>query len=626
MNGRMKTRIARCAEALSRARGVCRMLRSGLPLLPAAALVLLAGCSELGVGHRDQPCNEQDQCLPGLVCNAEKRCVPPGGDGGLDADGDAGVDGGQEDGGQDDGGLDGGQDDGGVDGGQDDGGVDGGQDDGGLDGGQDDGGFDGGQDDGGLDGDDGPAAYVLQPSWSLAWNARGDDTFYGVDDIELHLATLGNGDVIVAGSYDVDFVIDVGLPGQPSGSDIFIVRLPADGGAPPWVSRFGGQMQQRLLALATDDDDNIYLGGAFANRIDFGGDVTLEAIADEDAFVAKLSAEGVVQWAVRWGGPGNQAVTALDATAGDTIYAAGHISGDMELGEGGSSVVCGAGFDAFVVAASAGNGAEIESMTFGGDLHQRARALAVAGDGAVVYLAGDYSGQPTDLAGTGACSGLPYAAASQEKAYVLRLGSGLVDACDWALVVGDAEESGAALVRGVVLDGGGLWVTGEYGGELDVWLPEDSAVASLRAATREDAWLARLAVADGGVDWWAGFGGGSLQRGVALDRVAGLIAWTGTFDETITFGDHTLTTDPNEGDAFLALFDGQAGHSWSRALGGDHSQRGRALAATGDGGLYLAGTSAGDITIGEAVHRGGGLIFVVRLEPPSPRLRRAGPL
>ncbi len=79
------------------------------------------------------------------------------------------------------------------------------------------------------------------------------------------------------------------------GNDIFIAKLDATSagaGAVLWAQGFGGSGNDRGLALATDSNDDILLGGDFTQTIDFGlGPLTAPGTAS-DAFALLLDAAG----------------------------------------------------------------------------------------------------------------------------------------------------------------------------------------------------------------------------------------------------------------------------------------------------------------------------------------------
>jgi hypothetical protein len=77
-----------------------------------------------------------------------------------------------------------------------------------------------------------------------------------------------------------------------------------------WAHSAGGLLADAGRAVATDPQGNVYVAGTFQGQAQFGG-VTLTSAGDDDAFVAKYSPSGVLQWAQRMGGPLHDEATAI---------------------------------------------------------------------------------------------------------------------------------------------------------------------------------------------------------------------------------------------------------------------------------------------------------------------------
>ena len=391
------------------------------------------------------------------------------------------------------------------------------------------------------------------------------------------------------------------------------------------VPRFPGSSQtdialihREVLPFSVDADCRFALEvGAGVDAPGAGlGELAVED-GEEDGYLVKLSGgDGQPNWALHLKGLGQQAVTALALGPSGELVAAGRFTDEVVLGDGGQTLTNSndSGHDAFMVELDASTGSVIHSKVFGGSVHQRVSALAVD-SGGNVYLAGHYIGQPDNPGAAPACTGLPAADPQASHVYVLRFGGGVYGECDWALVLGDDRGSGQGLparLRDMALVGGDVWLTGDFEGRLQIKMPVADGAPLLEGRVAEDAWLAHFGQQQAAYRWWADFDGSSQQRGVALAGSQQRVLWAGTFDQEIDLGAGTLA---GSGEAFLAAFDEQHGHRWSRAISGLQGQRARALAAADDGGIYLAATSTGDIRIADQDHdhTSGALILVLRL-------------
>lgn len=121
---------------------------------------------------------------------------------------------------------------------------------------------------------------------------------------EIDVALDGSGNLLVAGDHNaaIDFGSGVSLQ-APDGENAFVLKL-TSAGTPAWARSFGGAMAQNGRAIACDDDDNVLVTGQFANTIDLGTG-ELSATGD-DAFIARLSADGTPLWGVGFGTDGVQ--------------------------------------------------------------------------------------------------------------------------------------------------------------------------------------------------------------------------------------------------------------------------------------------------------------------------------
>lgn len=138
-------------------------------------------------------------------------------------------------------------------------------------------------------------------------------TFLGGSDLDVgvSVAVAPNGDRCIAGyTYSTDFP---GAPGAAAaGTDAFVTRLPAAGGPLLFTAILRGSGSENVTDLAADGEGNLYVTG-FTNSADFpvrnafqpqpGGYV--------DAFVTKLSPEGVVLWSSFLGGVNEDVANAL---------------------------------------------------------------------------------------------------------------------------------------------------------------------------------------------------------------------------------------------------------------------------------------------------------------------------
>jgi hypothetical protein len=138
---------------------------------------------------------------------------------------------------------------------------------------------------------------------------------------------------------------------------------------------------------------------------------------------------------------------------------------------------------------------------------------------------------------------------------------------------------------------GAVFVTGDFGGELDV------GNEVFLAQGEEDVFLAKLD-ADGNPLWGKRFGDerGQQTGGVAVDGM-GNVLLTGSFAGTIDIGGDLLTSSGGK-DAFLAKLDTSGRRLWSKRFGDASDQETTGIAVDGEGNLLLTGLFSGLLDFG----------------------------
>ena len=142
---------------------------------------------------------------------------------------------------------------------------------------------------------------------SFGTNENGDPQTLYQDDHGQDLACDSNGNIYVTGflsniSSQQQVATFDGITVQlaPEDSTGFVAKLSNDGNW-IWVETFGGEFEQRDIAITVDDDDNVYLTGAFSGTQSFGPHV-MTANGESDIYVTKVDSDGNFLWARQAGG------------------------------------------------------------------------------------------------------------------------------------------------------------------------------------------------------------------------------------------------------------------------------------------------------------------------------------
>lgn len=176
----------------------------------------------------------------------------------------------------------------------------------------------------------------------------------------------------------------------------------------------------------------------------------------------------------------------------------------------------------------------------------------------------------------------------------------------WRTRFGDM---GTQTVSAAAIDAAGDLVTaGVFSGMVDFGL------GTLTSAGNYDIFLAKLD-ADGNALWAARFGDASSSHVPGLAVGVDGIYIGGYFGGSVDFGGGALTSGGSN-DAFIAAFDADGAHRWSKRFGNALSQRALALAAQTSGEIVVAGEFAGqmDLGLGTLTNAGGGDAFLASFD------------
>ncbi len=379
--------------------------------------------------------------------------------------------------------------------------------------------------------------------------------------------------------------------------DIFLAKFDPAGDV-VWAKSFGDPTDNDLgNAVAVDAMGNVYLGGGFGGTADFGGGV-LTASSDVDIFVAKFDAAGAPLWSRRFGSSGgisgyNEA-TALAIDPNGDVVVGGTLHGKVTFDA--TSLPTTLGADVFVTKLAGATGAVVwakqfkeQSGTTNVDSTLQRLALDSTGN---VFIAGQFQGNIffTAFPGKLTTSG----------------GGG-----DWDAFVAKLDTNGNA-----------SW--GEaFGTAIDYDIAADVAVDS-----------ASNVVVTGYVSGDTNFGGGVVSAPVGGARHAFLLKYTnigGVVNAKIfpVISGISLTVDAADAiyltgalvasgdlgggalpfgggtDMFLAKFDANLAHVWSKSFGATGAQAASAVRydkATMS--VVLTGFDSGNIDFGAGVLTG----------------------
>ena len=221
------------------------------------------------------------------------------------------------------------------------------------------------------------------------------------------------------------------------------------------------------------------------------------------------------------------------------------------------------------------------STRFGGVGADVGRAVAVDGSG-IIAVTGNFS-QAVDFGG-----GDLFSAANSDDIFFAEYSSSGTH--QWSKGFGASQNDYG---YGVAVDGSGNAVfTGQFNGTVNF------GGGPLTSAGGSDIFVAKYNLA-GGHLWSKRFGSTAddVAYAVAMNG-AGDVAITGHFAGTIDFGGGPLTLAGTNADIFVAKFDANGVHQWSRRLGDTQADEGMAIAMDESGNVVVTGNFQGTVDFG----------------------------
>ncbi|HEU0034810.1 MAG TPA: hypothetical protein VFQ53_29500 [Kofleriaceae bacterium] len=204
--------------------------------------------------------------------------------------------------------------------------------------------------------------------WTKTWGAARDEDAKAV---------AVNGDLVaVAGNFLDELVLEDKSHQAVNSDDIYVAAFTADGKL-AWMWTAGGIDSDGANAIAAAPDGGWYVGGSFRKVSSFDQTKTeYKSKGGTDAFLAKLSKTGDLEWVKTFGGAYDDTILHLAVDERGNVYVQGHFKDKSDWG--GGELVAGGGSDNDVVLAKYDvNGDHVWSKRFGNAFNDVAGGLAV---------------------------------------------------------------------------------------------------------------------------------------------------------------------------------------------------------------------------------------------------------
>lgn len=364
------------------------------------------------------------------------------------------------------------------------------------------------------------------------------------------------------------------------GQDLVLMRYDSNG-KKLWSRVLGAGESASGAAITVDGSGNVIVAGSVTGELS-----GTNAVGGADSLVVKYSADGVEQWARRFGGTADDRAQSVSVGADGTVYVAGQAN--SAIGGVGNT----GGTDGYLRAIDT-NGNTLYTRAAGtGAGTQQVKATAIAADGGLIvateeegravltkYAAGDDgTGAPVwtlDLgdmdsgrigglavdetgaiylsgaAGAGFAPSAPVTGnAGGRDAVLVKINDGASASVGYTTFLGSAEDNSATAVT---VSGGKVYLTGKT---------SDALPGATQDGNR-NAFAASLDAATGAVDWVqqvSGRGGLSEGAGIVVDPAGdNVLSRLGLPSGSLSYSDSRLVTDRSAlraGDHFYVSVDG----------------------------------------------------------------------
>jgi hypothetical protein len=206
--------------------------------------------------------------------------------------------------------------------------------------------------------------------------------------------TAGTSDeLVISGTFEGTANFGVGFPAfSDGGNDIFVLKLDGTSGEPNFIRRIGGTDQEYVHKHVRDQQNNIYLTGDFRSSLDLDpgmGAFVVTSNGLTDAFLIKLSNDGVFRWGKTYGSAGVDYGTALATDIENNVLIAGRFSDNISLGS--LSLQTKGGSDIFLAKIDhLGNTVWVNSF---GDTQNDQPSALITNNNGIIYLGGTFRGK-----------------------------------------------------------------------------------------------------------------------------------------------------------------------------------------------------------------------------------------
>lgn len=213
---------------------------------------------------------------------------------------------------------------------------------------------------------------IFAQTWTqaLRWGGSGNETCHG-------LAVASDGSIFLAGTFQNNLVLDSQTLQTRGESDIFLFKTNAQGDI-SWAKRAGGLLADEVTAITLDKNDHLICAGSFRLEADFDN-LMLNATQNPKAiFIAKYDTNGQLTWGKSLSGGGLKDADAIACDQEGNIFLTGHFQDSLTVVD---TTLYASGRTDFFLAKLSPDGNLIWALRQGQSGDTRATALGLTSDG-----------------------------------------------------------------------------------------------------------------------------------------------------------------------------------------------------------------------------------------------------
>lgn len=164
------------------------------------------------------------------------------------------------------------------------------------------------------------------------------------------LALDGNGDILLGGSFSGAVTFDSLGTFTASGSDGYVAKIPANGGAYSNLKVLGGAGNANTAGIGVTSDGSVVAMAEVTGANVLNG-VTYTSVGSSDDLVFKLSgATWTTTWTTAVASTASEAMNSLVVDADNRVYVSGGSRGNINFGAAGTSTAfSGTGYDGYMI-------------------------------------------------------------------------------------------------------------------------------------------------------------------------------------------------------------------------------------------------------------------------------------